>query len=168
MWPAYTRRDRHPSGGQAAALRPSGRRWHQKQRQSRSGRGARHAAAANATDGGRSSPPITEGRSGSLPTRRQAPTRRTLLLSTDDERLEAEDRGRPQPGSLFPTMRPAVIILGDRRQGTAAGCVMKILEAERWLKGANPREIALLQQQQEEGNTDAPHLGARKVEGCNA
>jgi hypothetical protein len=39
--------------------------------------------------------------------------------------------GRPRPGSLFPTMRHAVIILGDRRRGTAAGCVMKILEAER-------------------------------------
>jgi hypothetical protein len=35
--------------------------------------------------------------------------------------LEAEGRGRPQPGSLFPTTRPTVIILGDRRRGTAAG-----------------------------------------------
>jgi hypothetical protein len=82
--------------------------------------------------------------------------------------LEAEDRGRPQPGSLFPTTRLAVIILGDRRQGTAAGCVMKILEAERWLKGANPREVALLQQQRDEGNTGAPLLEAQKVEGRNA
>jgi hypothetical protein len=30
-------------------------------------------------------PPITEGRSGPLPVRRQAPTRRTPLPSTDDE-----------------------------------------------------------------------------------
>jgi hypothetical protein len=45
--------------------------------------------------------------------------------------LEAEGRGRPRPGSLLPTPRPAIIILGDRRRGTAAGCVMKILEAER-------------------------------------
>jgi hypothetical protein len=44
--------------------------------------------------------------------------------------LEAEDRGRPRPGSLFPTTSIEVIILGDRRQGTAASCVMKILEAE--------------------------------------
>jgi hypothetical protein len=86
MWPAYARHDRHPSGGRAAALRPSSRRWHRKQHQSRSGRRAEHAVAASATDGGRSSPPITEGRSGSQPTRRQAPTRRTLLLNTDDER----------------------------------------------------------------------------------
>jgi hypothetical protein len=33
--------------------------------------------------------------------------------------LEAEGRGRPRPGSLFPTMRLTVIILGDRRRGTA-------------------------------------------------
>jgi hypothetical protein len=84
MWSACARRDRHPSGGRAAALRPSGRRWHQKQRQSRLGRGAGHVAAASATDGGHSSPrSLREG--GSLPTRRQAPTQRTLLLSTDDE-----------------------------------------------------------------------------------
>jgi hypothetical protein len=30
------------------------------------------------------------------------------------------------------------------------GCMMKILEAERWQKSANPHEIALLKQQQEE------------------
>jgi hypothetical protein len=47
------------------------------------------------------------------------------------------------------------------------GCLMKILEAERWLKGANLREVALLQQQNE-GNTDAPRPGARKVEGRDA
>jgi hypothetical protein len=35
--------------------------------------------------------------------------------------LEVEGRGRPLPGSLFPTTRPTVIILGDRRWGTAAG-----------------------------------------------
>jgi hypothetical protein len=44
---------------------------------------------------------------------------------------------------------------------------MKILEAERLLKSANPHEVALLQQQQEEGNTGAPHLGAQKVERCD-
>jgi hypothetical protein len=38
------------------------------------------------------------------------------------------------------------------------GCMMKILEAERWQKSANPHEVALLQQQQEEdkiGSTTA-------------
>jgi hypothetical protein len=45
---------------------------------------------------------------------------------------------------------------------------MKILEAERWLKGADFREVALLQQQQDESNVGVPHLGARKVEGRDA
>jgi hypothetical protein len=53
-------------------------------------------------------------------------------------------------------------------EGMQPGCVMKILEAERCLKSANPRGVALLQQQQDEGNTGAPHPGARKVEGHNA
>jgi hypothetical protein len=53
-------------------------------------------------------------------------------------------------------------------EGLQPGCVMKILEAERWLRSTNPHEVALLQQQQEEGNAGAPHPGARKVEGRNA
>jgi hypothetical protein len=52
--------------------------------------------------------------------------------------------------------------------GLQPGCVMKILEAERWLRSTNPHEVALLQQQQEEGNTGAPHPGDQKVEGRNA
>jgi hypothetical protein len=48
------------------------------------------------------------------------------------------------------------------------GCTTKILEAERWLKGTDLHEIALLQRQQDEGNAGAPHPGARKVEGRNA
>jgi len=53
-------------------------------------------------------------------------------------------------------------------EGLQPGCMMKILEAERWLRSTNPHEVTLLQQQQEEGNAGAPHPGARKVEGCNA
>jgi hypothetical protein len=53
-------------------------------------------------------------------------------------------------------------------EGMQPGCMMKILEAERWLKGANPRKVMLLQQQQDEGNASAPHPGARKVEGRDA
>jgi hypothetical protein len=53
-------------------------------------------------------------------------------------------------------------------EGIQSGCLMKILEAEQWLKGANLHEVALLQQQQDESNTGAPHPGARKVEGRNA
>jgi hypothetical protein len=55
--------------------------------------------------------------------------------------------------------------IGD---GMQPGCMMKILEAEQWLKGANPRKVVLLQQQQDEGNAGAPHPRARKVEGRNA
>jgi hypothetical protein len=52
-------------------------------------------------------------------------------------------------------------------EGMQLGCLMKILEAERWLKGANLREVALLPQQVE-GNAGATHPRARKVEGRNA
>jgi hypothetical protein len=52
-------------------------------------------------------------------------------------------------------------------EGMQPGCLMKILEAERWLKGANLHEVALLQQR-DEGNASAPHPGARKVEGHDA
>jgi hypothetical protein len=52
-------------------------------------------------------------------------------------------------------------------EGMQPGCLMKILEAERWLKGANLHEVALLQHQQDESNSGAPHPGARKEEGRN-
>jgi hypothetical protein len=45
------------------------------------------------------------------------------------------------------------------------GCLMKILEAERWLKGTNFRKVAFLQRRQDESDASAPHPGARKVEG---
>jgi hypothetical protein len=48
------------------------------------------------------------------------------------------------------------------------GCLMKILEAERWMKGTNFREVALFQRQQDESNAGAPHPGARKMEGRDA
>jgi hypothetical protein len=47
-----------------------------------------------------------------------------------------------------------------------SGCLMKILEAERWLKGANFCEVALLQRQQDEGNAGAPHLGLGRWKGA--
>jgi hypothetical protein len=49
-------------------------------------------------------------------------------------------------------------------KGMQPGCLMKILEAERWLKGTNFREVVFLQRQQDESNAGAPHPGARKVE----
>jgi hypothetical protein len=60
---------------------------------------------------------------------------------------------------------PSCVTIG---KGMQSGCLMKILEAEQWLKGANLRKVALLQQQQDESNAGAPHPGARKVEGRNA
>jgi hypothetical protein len=50
-------------------------------------------------------------------------------------------------------------------EGMQSGCRMKILEAERWLKGTNFHEVAFLQRQQDESDASAPHPGARKVEG---
>jgi hypothetical protein len=48
-------------------------------------------------------------------------------------------------------------------EGMRPGCLMKILEAERWLKGTNFREVAFLRRQG--GKTaSVPHPGARKVE----
>jgi hypothetical protein len=61
-----------------------------------------------------------------------------------------------------------VTVLGTIGKGMQPGCLMKILEAERWLKGTNFHEVAFLQQQQDESNACAPHPGARKVEGHDA
>jgi hypothetical protein len=44
-------------------------------------------------------------------------------------------------------------------EGMQPGCLMKILEAERWLKGTNFLEVAFLQRRQDESNTGAPHPG---------
>jgi hypothetical protein len=100
MWPTRARRDRHPCGGRAATLRPSGRRQRRRRHQSHPGRGARHAAADDATDGRPRvprvrllrkagecpSPPNAGGRSGPPAyAEGEAPTRLALLPSTDDE-----------------------------------------------------------------------------------
>jgi hypothetical protein len=53
-------------------------------------------------------------------------------------------------------------------EGMQPGCLMKILEAERWLKGTNFREVAFLQRRQDERTAGAPHPRARKVEGRDA
>jgi hypothetical protein len=44
--------------------------------------------------------------------------------------------------------------------GMQPGCLMKILEAEQWLTSADPYEVMLLQQQQEEGKTTGIATGA--------
>jgi hypothetical protein len=53
-------------------------------------------------------------------------------------------------------------------EGMQPGCLMKILEAERWLKGTNFREFVFLQRRQDESDAGAPHPGARKVKGRDA
>jgi hypothetical protein len=53
-------------------------------------------------------------------------------------------------------------------EGMQPGFLMKILEAERWLKGTNFREVAFLQRRQGGRTAGAPHPGARKVEGRDA
>jgi hypothetical protein len=53
-------------------------------------------------------------------------------------------------------------------KGMQPGCLMKILEAERWLKGTNFRKVVFLQRQQDESNAGTPHPGARKVAGHDA
>jgi hypothetical protein len=51
--------------------------------------------------------------------------------------------------------------------GVQPGCMMKILEAERWLKGTNFHEVAFLRRQ--DGRVPGvPRPGARKVERHNA
>jgi hypothetical protein len=48
-------------------------------------------------------------------------------------------------------------------EGMQPGCLMKILEAERWLKGTNFHEVAFLRRQ--DGRIPGvPRTGARKVE----
>jgi hypothetical protein len=66
--------------------------------------------------------------------------------------LEAEGREGRSSACFSPPRR---ITTGGRLQ---PGCMMNILEVERWQKGANPHEVAPLQQQQEEdkiGSTTA-------------
>jgi hypothetical protein len=47
--------------------------------------------------------------------------------------------------------------------GVQPGCMMKILEAERWLKGTNSHRVAFPRQQGRK-TAGIPHPGAWKVE----
>jgi hypothetical protein len=100
VWPTHARRDRRPCGGRTATPSPSSRRQHRRRHQSNPGRGARHAAADDASDGRprvpgvrllrkageRPSPPNAGGRSGP-PAHAEGgtPTWLALLPSVDDE-----------------------------------------------------------------------------------
>jgi hypothetical protein len=46
----------------------------------------------------------------------------------------------------LPTIKLVVTVWVTIGKGMQSGCLMKILEVERWLKGTNFREVALLQQ----------------------
>jgi hypothetical protein len=100
MWQNHARRDRRPCGGRIATPRPSGRRQRRRRHQSHPGRGARHAAADDASNGRprvpgvrllrkageRPSPPNAGGRSGPpVHAEGRTPTRLALLPSADDE-----------------------------------------------------------------------------------
>jgi hypothetical protein len=91
-WPARAP-PRYPCDGRAAMLRPSGRRRHRKQHQSRSGRKARHVAADSATDGERPSPPTLREGAGRCSrgggTQLGAPSSPARMMNI----LEAEGRG---------------------------------------------------------------------------
>jgi hypothetical protein len=50
-------------------------------------------------------------------------------------------------------------------EGMQLGCLMKILEAERWLKGTNLHEVALLPQRDED-NAGAPIWGLGRQKGA--
>jgi hypothetical protein len=83
-----------------------------------------------------------------------APARMMKILEAEGGTKIAARLASPHPGA-------------GGGEGMRSGCLMKILEAERWLKGTNFREVAFLQRQ---GRRIAgvPHPGARKVERRNA
>jgi hypothetical protein len=110
------------------------------------------------------SPPPEAGRGGSRPTRAggRAPAQSGPRPSEDDEdQLGAGPRS--QPSLLLPIQGLVVTVLGDPSEGEQPGWLMKILKAERWLKGTNSHRVAVLQRRG--GKTaDIPHPGAWKVE----
>jgi hypothetical protein len=73
--------------------------------------------------------------------------------------LEAE--GEAEAAARLASPHPRTVTTGEVMQ---PGCLMKILEAERWLKGTNFREVAFLQRRQGGRTAGAPHSAAQKVE----
>jgi hypothetical protein len=105
-WPTCARRDRRPCGGRTATPRP-GSRW-------------QFASSAKLVN--TRLPLMLEEEAGRQPMRKAGPQLGLPSpLAQMMNILEAEGRGRPQPGSLFSTTRLTVIILGDHWRGTAAG-----------------------------------------------
>jgi hypothetical protein len=105
-WPTCARHDCCPCGGRTAAPRP-GSRW----------QFASSARLVNAL-----LPRMLEEEVGRQPMRKAEPQLGLPFLPAWMMNiLEAEGRGRPQPGSLFSATRLMVIILDDHWRGTAAG-----------------------------------------------
>jgi hypothetical protein len=120
-----------------------GGRQRRKRLRSHSGQKAGHAAAASATNGKRPSPrSLREGESrrprrdrpqlGALPS--PAPMMKILEVGRSPARFSPPSNWRS----------PFWVTTGE---GVRPGCMMKILEAERWLKGTNFREVAFHQRQ---------------------
>jgi hypothetical protein len=111
-------------------------------------------------------PPPEAGRGGGQPTRAggRAPARLALRPSKDGKHPRSQGRGGGRSPACFSPSRgwwsPSWVTAGG---GVQPGCIMKILEAERWLKGTNSHGVAFPQRQ---GGRIAgvPHPGARKVE----
>jgi hypothetical protein len=74
------------------------------------------------------------------------PTRLILHLGLDDENPRGRGRGRGRGPARFPPpsgwRSPSWVTTSG---GEQPGCMMKILEAERWLKGTNSHGVAFLQ-----------------------
>jgi hypothetical protein len=111
-------------------------------------------------------PPPEAGRRGGPPTRAGggASARLAPRPSEDDERPQHWGRDRDHsPICLSPSRSwrsPSWVTTSGEEQ---PGCVMKILEAERWLKGTNSHGVASLQRRGKK-TAGIPQPGAWKVE----
>jgi hypothetical protein len=81
--------------------------------------------------------------------------------------LEAEGRGEATTQLALPPPRglrsSSWVTAGG---GLQLGCLMKILEAEQWLKSANPHEVVLLEQQQKKATQVHPIWGLGRWKGA--
>jgi hypothetical protein len=112
MWPTYARRNRRPCGGRTATPRPSGRRQRRRRHQSHPGRGARHAAADDTSDG---RPRVAEARLLRKAGERPSPP------ECWRKKRAASPRGRRSPNSARPPPQHAMMnILEAEDRGEAA------------------------------------------------
>jgi hypothetical protein len=113
-------------------------------------------------------PPPEAGRGGGPPTRAggRAPARLAPRPSEDDEHPRCWGRGHSLV-CLSPSRswRSPSWVTADG--GEQPGCVMKIIEAGRWLKGTNSHGVAFLRRGGRK-TAGTPHPGAWKMEGRDA